>query len=517
VIPIPRLWEARLRLLTPVLLLLGGFLRVREYLSNRSIWLDESSLIINILQRTVTDFFRPLEFGQRAPLGFLAADRGAVILLGSGEQAMRLVPFLGSIASLVLFYLIGRRYLTRAGLWISLALFALCAPVVYYSSEVKQYSTDVAVALLLFLISGPPLEKEKLSLRRATFLSGAGAIAIWCSDPAVFVLAGIGLMYLIVFLRRRDFAAAGRTAAMGAIWITSFGALWLAMLRQAAATPWLIDYWRQHRGFMPILPSSLAELLWFPERVFSLFALPVAGSAGFGASAFAGLAIVAFLTGMSFGSMPRRLRWMLVSPIPFTLIASAMEKYPFTDRLLLFLIPSILLLVGDGASSGFREPANGSRRRADQAYAVLRRAIVVLLVAFCARGVAHPQTHHEVRSVLEYVKRHGSNADLIYGYGGHKSRAILLYISRMGFDPSRYVQGMEVSENQTPATSEIDRLRGHRAWVVFPSLDREFRDEDRVLLFRLQSMGPRLDAVRKPGAAAYLFDLRESENLASFD
>lgn len=507
-IPSPGKGKPLIRYLTPLLLFLGVSLRLREYFSDRSMWLDESALAINILRRTFGGFLRPLDFGQRAPLGFLAAERTMVTLFGSSERAMRLVPLAASLLSLVLFYFLGRRYLTRIGLTISLALFVLCGPVVYYAAEVKQYSTDVAVTLFLFALASRPLE-EGLSIRRTVLLAAAGAVAIWWSDPAVFVLAGIGTTFLVGFSRRRDLRSARRAAAMGFVWSTSFAGLWFAMLRDAAVNPGLLAWWREQQGFMPLLPRSLADVVWFPQHAFSLFALPVRVAGGFGASAFAGLAMLAFFTGIACGSMPKAIRWMLLSPIPFALLASSMEKYPFSDRLLLFLIPSILFVMGDGASSGFRAP-DGRRRRADRAFAILRTALVALLVAFCAWSVARPQIHHEVRPVLEYVKRRGGAGDLIYGYGGHRSRAVVYYLSRMGFNAARYVEGVERSENQANYSADLERLRGHRAWIVFSLLDGDYQNEDRVLLFRLQTMGPRLDAVRKPGAAAYLYDLRNA-------
>lgn len=43
--------------------------------------------------------------------------------------------------------------------------------------------------------------------------------------------------------------------------------------------------------------------------------------------------------------------YVLVAPIFFTMIASSLRQYPFHGRLLLFLIPSVHLLVGEGAAA----------------------------------------------------------------------------------------------------------------------------------------------------------------------
>jgi hypothetical protein len=41
--------------------------------------------------------------------------------------------------------------------------------------------------------------------------------------------------------------------------------------------------------------------------------------------------------------------YLLLGPLLFTLVASALHQYPFHGRLLLFLVPAIHLLVGEGA------------------------------------------------------------------------------------------------------------------------------------------------------------------------
>jgi hypothetical protein len=57
------------------------------------------------------------------------------------------------------------------------------------------------------------------------------------------------------------------------------------------------------------------------------------------------------LGGVSMGSRWRGGVYVLVAPILFTLIASALRQYPFHGRLLLFLIPSVHLLVGEGSAA----------------------------------------------------------------------------------------------------------------------------------------------------------------------
>ena len=136
-----------------MLLAYGALLRLTQYLFNRSLWVDESMLSLNIVNRSFAQLLRPLDYNQGAPLGFLLAQRWYVDLFGPGEYALRLFPLLCSFASLVLFYQLAKKCLERNAIAVAIGLFAILLPLTYYSSEAKQYSSDVAVALCLLLLA----------------------------------------------------------------------------------------------------------------------------------------------------------------------------------------------------------------------------------------------------------------------------------------------------------------------------------------------------------------------------
>ena len=129
-------------------------LRLRQYLFDRSLWLDECLLALNILRRSPAQLLRTLDIYQVAPYGFLLLEKMAVRYLGTGEMALRLFPFLFGVGSIFLFVAVARRFVELPAVPIGVGLFSLCGPLIYYSSEVKQYSGDVAVALLLYLLAG---------------------------------------------------------------------------------------------------------------------------------------------------------------------------------------------------------------------------------------------------------------------------------------------------------------------------------------------------------------------------
>ena len=48
----------------------GIALRLLQYLANRSLWLDELRLTLNILERSYAGLTSPLDYNQGAPIGF---------------------------------------------------------------------------------------------------------------------------------------------------------------------------------------------------------------------------------------------------------------------------------------------------------------------------------------------------------------------------------------------------------------------------------------------------------------
>lgn len=130
----------------------GAVLRLVRYFDDRSLWLDESFLALNIVGKSLTELMGPLDYVQSAPPGFLGLEKTVVTVLGDDEAALRLFPLVSGIAALLLFRSITARLLPKGPALLALTLFAVNEQLVYYSSEVKPYATDVAVATVLLYV-----------------------------------------------------------------------------------------------------------------------------------------------------------------------------------------------------------------------------------------------------------------------------------------------------------------------------------------------------------------------------
>src|SRR5205085_11406960 len=100
-------------------------------------------------------------------VGFLWVERAMVDVFGNNEYGLRLFPLLAGMAAVVLFALVARRLLSGWVVPLATLLFAVLQPLVYYSSEVKQYGVDVTVGLFvvyatLRLVDGPVTRRRAL-------------------------------------------------------------------------------------------------------------------------------------------------------------------------------------------------------------------------------------------------------------------------------------------------------------------------------------------------------------------
>src|SRR5207244_11823416 len=62
----------------------------------RSLWLDEALLALNIVRRPLSGMFRPLDYNQGAPVGFLLLEKLVTHAFGNGELSLRLIPLIRS-------------------------------------------------------------------------------------------------------------------------------------------------------------------------------------------------------------------------------------------------------------------------------------------------------------------------------------------------------------------------------------------------------------------------------------
>ena len=475
---------------------LGIALRLRQYLFDRSLWNDETELVMNILRLSPTELLKPLNRGQIAPVGFLWLEKLSVHYLGTSEMALRLVPLLCGVSSLFLFLAVARRFLTAGAIPIAVALFAISDPVIYYASEVKQYSSDIVVALLLYLVMDA-LFAAHLRVRGAIIAALVGGVAVWCSLSAVFILAGIGLAAAWVATRRRSRSSLLLLAIPAIVWAGNWFLYYSISLRKSAIIyHGLTEYWQA--AFAPFPPTSVANFLWYESTFFDLFRSPA------GLTLVGIAAIAAFLGANEFRKREDSKFLVLLLPIIAALLASSFHRYPFQGRLLLFLAPSLLLFVAAGLEAVKQMTWDVARPLG----ALLIGLLFLDPMLTAARHFVKPPGVEEVRSAIDYIERHRSPGDILYCY--YSAQLPLQYYRERGrIGPIEQITGVASRENWQRYSDDLDRLRGQkRVWILFSHVWRTSGvDEQAFFLDHLDRIGRSLDRIQATGASAYLYDL----------
>jgi hypothetical protein len=398
---------------------------------------------------------------------------------------------------------------------IALALFALSAIQVDFSTEVKPYSMDTAVAVLL-LMGGVSLAGRSPSPRHVAGMAVGGALALWFSYPSMFMLAGMGTVLAIAAARRRDWPLLARLAGMSAVWAVSLAVCYVVAMRPVnndalmkqvwadAFLPWRVSYW---------------TLEWIWDRLFGMFSNPTG-------MVFSGLGALAFLVGcLQRRSTEKNLQlYVILAPVLSVLGAAFVHRYPFEGRFLNFLVPSLLLVIGVGisaiiSSTGLQTSTVGG---------TLLALVFFHPVWSDSYYLVRPRQQEEIRPVLNYVRTHREADDRIYLYW-RAEPAFAYYAGRWkdsrleeGRTPHRHwstdsqgigdVEVLDATDRDGRMQQflrELTTLEGHqRVWVVFYHVathggvteEESFRRE-------LDRRGVRRDHVEQPGASAYLYDL----------
>jgi len=316
-----------------LLVALGILLRLAFFFSRPPLWGDEAMIAVSFVEGPLS-WLGGLRFNQTAAIGYLLLSSGVVRVLGDGPLALRLIPLLAGILSLVLFRILGREVLEGSWFVVAVALMAFSAPAIYYSGEVKQYSLDILMATALFLAILP----SEISQRRAAWAALATLGGILLSQASVFVLSG-GAVWLW-------FRGTATCRRVGTLWglIALAGYLLYSRATHPSTPGLMAEFWAE--AFLPARPDL--GLYW---KAFTGLFGHVLGT---------DLPWIAGLVALWGAVDPtrRRVTSLLLLPLAVVVGASLLHVYPFSPlrdgprmgRLLLFASPGLVLLATLGLS-----------------------------------------------------------------------------------------------------------------------------------------------------------------------
>jgi hypothetical protein len=479
-------WSSNnLAILCVAIFLIGAAFRLSQYIADRSLWFDEALLALNIRNRSFSGLAQPLDYNQGAPLGFLLVQKLLTLLLGNADYVLRIFPLICGLASFWAMYALAKRiFVEHAAVIAAIVLFAFSGPLIFYSSDAKQYSCDVFICLLLLHVIARTLDRNPLN-RDFVLLAASGTAAVGFSHPALFIVAGGGWTLGTHFILKQDWRSTIKLGCVAAVWCVSVLGLYFISLRYLSGNTELLRWWSY--AFMPLPPwRDWGWFIWTLRSVMSNLPLKLAA---------------ALLAVGAISICVRRWQYglMLLLPILLTLIASALHKYPFFDRLILFLIPIMLLIIAE-AIGRTQSVFAGLKRFPWMGFPVALGILAWVAVSptySAVRDLRHPRVVEEIKPLLSYLSHYRSKNDVLYVYGAAEP-AFLYYLPFYRLDNFRIALGSFNKEdvlNNAPlkqrALNELNQLRGSgRVWVLFSDisqLDKSF------FLDHLAKIGKRLD------------------------
>ncbi len=486
-------------LTSALIILFGIILRTRQYITNRSLWFDELLIALNIVNRSFLQLTQPLDYGQGAPIGFLLLQKFMTQLLGNTEYSLRLLPFLAGIMALFLMYYVGKIYIGLPGMLFALGFFAVSSRPIYYASEVKQYSIDAFVSLLLLFVAHKCLEPDS-KIKHFSLLCITGVLALCISHPSLFVITAISLVLGIALLLKRDKTKMLWLVGVWLVWSISFSLLYFFFLRRLSAHSGLINYWQD--TFMPMPPWL--NLAWFIDAFSRML-----GDFGFVNILIGGIFFV--LGCLSLFYRRWQLALFLILPFLITLVSSGFEKYPFRGRLLLFLAPFIFMLVAEGVERLRLILVKVNPWLAFGVWFILVTFFIYKSFYTSVENFYTPPLREHSRPVMAHLSQNKQDTDTIYIY--HAAMPILRYYGpQYSLSEVEYFEGIRSHLEPEKYLEQLNTLNfDGRVWFLFSHVCRNKElclvDEEAYFIEYLDKKGTQLYKFQSSETSLYLYNL----------
>jgi len=390
-------------------------------------------------------------------------------------------------------------------------MFSLAVPLIFFSSNLKQYSLDVVITLVVIGLALLIVrESGRLSVVKACAFAFASILLLSFSQVAVFsiIAAGAAILAESFFNRRAD---RGLRLAMVAVWAAAaIGTIaYSKIVMTPADNAYLHRFWAD--AFMP----QEGRVKWLWEVARQMFAGHFGvfdGSLHYPwPNLFTGLFLVG--VGALCATNPAN-GFIIAGPIALVLTAASLQSFPIGTRVCLFLLPLFLLLVVVGAES----LASCFGRQASQYASVLLVPVAIMTTI----KELPPRMPQHLRPVMQHLANNWKLGDAIWVYYG-AGQAFLYYVNRWPIKGNIHIGECDRNDPRS-YLRDLDKERGRsRLWVLMAHGSGAFRfDERKLIITYLDKIGTRIGEFHAPReeqsatrAEVILYDLSNDEKLAS--
>ena len=328
------------KLLLSLIIGVGVGLRVAQYLGNRSLWGDEVAIALNLRLRTFAELLHPLSYDQTMPLGLLLVTKSLASVFGYSELVLRLPLLLLGCGILIMAWILFSKIFEPRVVFLMVAVMAVSEPLIHYSAELKQYELDALVTVLVLWLTVTTLRST--TDHSWPMLIAGGAVAMFFSQPVIFLLASVGIAAVLDRRFRSSGIWRNYCIIAAAVWLMIFSLLLRVSYRPTMQSAFMRAFWSPNfitlssPDFRDKLSSSLVVLLGVSHlvhiRAIILSGLFLVGLYGIRKKSGEMIAVVA------------------AGPFGLVLLAAVLKQYPIVERLVMFSVPILLLIYASGIS-----------------------------------------------------------------------------------------------------------------------------------------------------------------------
>ena len=476
-----------------VIIFIGILLPIVQFIFNRSLWTDEATLALDIYNTSSLDLLKPLNSGALGTILFLLLEKFFSNLIPNSEYGLRILPLLCYLASLLFFYNILKQiFSNHYTIIFALSLYVFNANMILYSSEVKPYICDVLMITSIYYF----ILRKYESVENQYYIMGIiGTIGIFLSyvSPIILSSCGIYFFYISLIKKNLDYRY---VVAIFSFWTITFLVYYYFFIYNHPSEGMFKTYWANMNTFMPINPFTVDFFQFHFDKIKMICSQLI--SVGNIGRYF--LAIL-YLVGFSCLIYKRNFEIiiLLFFPIFIHLLISAFELYPFDLRLILYIIPTIIIVAAYGFEY-FNEMIFKDLK-------IDRLRFLSILIPFSILSVTpwygFPLKREEIKESISYINNKKIENDKVYVYYGAKD-AFKYYdnIEYINFSNS-VIFGKANRADKSTYIEQLINLRGNN-WLLF---SHNYNNEEEYIITQLDSLGyNRIQTFRAIGSSTYLYD-----------
>jgi hypothetical protein len=365
-----------------------------SYLLHQPYWFDEQWVAL----AARAHLHQLPRLSQSVPVGFTFLVHAVP---WGGDQRARLLVLLFASAAVAAAYFLGRELnlIPLVG-GVMVAVSVLLVPVMLRSAELKAYTCDAFVTVVLFVLLARV--ESRWTRRRLAALGAAAGVGALFSHAAVFAGASVVLALGAATAIRREWTRLVETAVTAVATAAAMGVVYLVFDRPHK-NPTLVHYWD---AYYPPHTEGISGVLRFVHEQFISVrpALGVRQTLVIAALVLAGTVTLLVL---------HRLAFALATPILSVLLFAAAwhRDYPLLDqRTSTFWLVAVIITMAIGVA--------GIVKLTPRSYSVVAVLLVVVVVILWIGTTrhdikAHPLPFENLRQSVHYLDAHRGLDDTV--------------------------------------------------------------------------------------------------------